>query len=127
MKKRILALMLTLAMVLSVLPGAVFAADTADNDILTYADLADIDKDIVIPDEASATAELSVADAVRALLLWTGMTEEQLGSYPDDYMAQALQHGHDCRRYRHHRSLHTGGIPPDEGCSRHHVCSAPCR
>ena len=29
MKKRILALMLTLAMVLSVLPGAVFAADTA--------------------------------------------------------------------------------------------------
>ena len=52
MKKRILALMLTLAMVLSVLPGAVFAADTADNDILTYADLADIDKDIVIPDEA---------------------------------------------------------------------------
>ena len=66
MKKRILALMLTLAMVLSVLPGAVFAADTADNDILTYADLADIDKDIVIPDEASATAELSVADAVRA-------------------------------------------------------------
>ena len=79
MKKRILALMLTLAMVLFVLPGAVFAADTADNDILTYADLADIDKDIVIPDEASATAELSVADAVRALLLWTGMTEEQLG------------------------------------------------
>ena len=53
MKKRILALMLTLAMVLSVLPGAVFAADTADNDILTYADLSDIDKDIVIPDEAS--------------------------------------------------------------------------
>ena len=93
MKKRILALMLTLAMVLSVLPGAVFAADTADNDILTYADLADIDKDIVIPDEASATAELSVADAVRALLLWTGMTEEQLGSYPDDYMAQARSMG----------------------------------
>lgn len=69
MKKRILALMLTLAMVLTVLPTAAFAANTADNDVLTYADLADIDKDIEIPGDASATAELSVADAVRALLL----------------------------------------------------------
>ncbi len=93
MKKRILALMLTLAMVLTVLPTAAFAANTADNDVLTYADLADIDKDIEIPGDASATAELSVADAVRALLLWTGMTEEQLGTFPADYLAQARSMG----------------------------------
>ncbi len=93
MKKRILALMLTLAMVLTVLPTAAFAANTADNDVLTYADLADIDKDIEIPGDASATAELSVADAVRALLLWTGMTEKQLGTFPADYLAQARSMG----------------------------------
>ena len=80
MKRRLLALLMSLVMILSVLPGAAFAEPADSSDVLTYADLADIDKDIVIPDEASATAELSVADAVRALLLWTGMTEEQLGS-----------------------------------------------
>ena len=94
MKRRLLALLMTLVMLMSVLPGAAFAASagTAD-DVLTYADLADIDKDIVIPDGASATAELSIADAVRALLLWTGMTEQQLGAFPADYLAQARSMG----------------------------------
>ena len=93
MKKRILALLLTLAMVLTVLPGAAYAADRADGDVLTYADLAELDQGIEIPKDASATAELSVADAVRALLLWTGMTEEQLGTFPADYLAQARSMG----------------------------------
>ena len=94
MKRRLLALLMTLVMLMSVLPGAAFAASagTAD-DVLTYADLADIDKDIVVPDGASATAELSIADAVRALLLWTGMTEQQLGAFPADYLAQARSMG----------------------------------
>lgn len=94
MKRRILALLMMLVMLMSILPGAAFAATAnAADDVLTYADLADIDKDIVIPDDASATAELSIADAVRALLLWTGMTEEQLGVFPADYLAQARSMG----------------------------------
>ena len=94
MKRGLLAVLVSLVMRTAVFPGAAFAASagTAD-DVLTYADLADIDKDIVIPDGASATAELSIADAVRALLLWTGMTEQQLGAFPADYLAQAHSMG----------------------------------
>ncbi len=93
MKKRMLALLLTLAMVLTVLPGAVFAADSTDSDVLTYADLAELDQGIEIPKDASEAKGPSVAEAVRALLLWTGMTEEQLGTYPADYLAQARSMG----------------------------------
>lgn len=94
MKRRLLALLMTLIMLMSILPGAAFAETAnASDEILTYADLADIDKDIVIPDDASATAELTIADAVRPLLLWTGMTEQQLGAFPADYLAQARSMG----------------------------------
>ena len=93
MKRKVLALLLTLAMVLTVLPGAAFAADNENSDVLTYADLAEISGDITIPDDASEATELTVADAVRALLLWTGMTEEQLGTFPADYLAQARSMG----------------------------------
>ena len=79
MKRRLLALLMSLVMILSVLPGAAFAEPADSSDVLTYADLADIDSSITIPDGASASEELSVADAVRALLLWTGMSEKQLG------------------------------------------------
>ena len=40
MKRKVLALLLTLAMVLTVLPGAAFAADNENSDVLTYADIA---------------------------------------------------------------------------------------
>ena len=93
MKKRILALMLTLAMVLTVLPTAAFAADAKDSGVLTYAELAELDQDIEIPNDASETKGPTVAEAIRALLLWTGMTEEQLGTYPADYLALARSMG----------------------------------
>ena len=94
MKRRILALLLTLVMAVSLLPGAALAVDTGSGvSAVTYADLADINGDALVPDGASESTELTVADAVRALLLWTGMTEQQLGSFPDDYLAQARSMG----------------------------------
>lgn len=93
MKRRLLALLMSLVMILSVLPGAAFAEPADSSDVLTYADLADIDSSITIPDGASESEELSVADAVRALLLWTGMSEKQLGTFPADYLALARSMG----------------------------------
>lgn len=94
MKRRILTLLLTLVMVLSLLPGTALAVnDSSSAPAVTYADLADIDGTALVPDGAGENTELTVADAVRALLLWTGMTEQQLGSFPDDYLAQARSMG----------------------------------
>ena len=93
MKRRILTLLLTLVMVLSLLPGTALAVNDSSTPAVTYADLADIDGTALIPDGAGENTELTVADAVRALLLWTGMTEQQLGSFPDDYLAQARSMG----------------------------------
>ena len=89
MKRRILTLLLTLVMVLSLLPGTALAVNDSSAPAVTYADLADINGTALVPDGAGENTELTVADAVRALLLWTGMTEQQLGSFPDDYLAQA--------------------------------------
>ena len=93
MKRRILTLLLTLVMVLSLLPGAALAVNDSSAPAVTYADLADINGTALVPDGAGENTELTVADAVRALLLWTGMTEQQLGSFPDDYLAQARSMG----------------------------------
>ncbi len=93
MKRRILALLLTLVMALSLLPGTALAVDTGSDDAVTYADLADINGTALVPDGAGESTELTVADAVRALLLWTGMTEQQLGTFPADYLAQARSMG----------------------------------
>lgn len=93
MKRRILTLLLTLVMVLSLLPGTALAVNDSSASAVTYADLADINGTALVPDGAGENTELTVADAVRALLLWTGMTEQQLGSFPDDYLAQARSMG----------------------------------
>lgn len=93
MKRRILTLLLTLVMVLSLLPGTALAVNDSSAPAVTYADLADINGTALVPDGAGENTELTVADAVRTLLLWTGMTEQQLGSFPDDYLAQARSMG----------------------------------
>lgn len=93
MKRRILTLLLTLVMVLSLLPGTALAVNDSSAPAVTYADLADINGTALVPGGAGENTELTVADAVRALLLWTGMTEQQLGSFPDDYLAQARSMG----------------------------------
>lgn len=93
MKRRILTLLLTLVMVQSLLPGTALAVNDSSAPAVTYADLADINGTALVPDGAGENTELTVADAVRALLLWTGMTEQQLGSFPDDYLAQARSMG----------------------------------
>ena len=94
MKRRILTLLLTLVMVLSLLPGTALAVnDSSSAPAVTYADLADINGTALVPNGAGENTELTVADAVRALLLWTGMTEQQLGSFPNDYLAQARSMG----------------------------------
>lgn len=50
MKRRILALLLTLVMALSLLPGTALAVDTgSDTPAVTYADLADIDGTALAP------------------------------------------------------------------------------
>lgn len=73
MKRRILTLLLTLVMVLSLLPGTALAVNDSSAPAVTYADLADINGTALVPDGAGENTELTVADAVRALLLWTGM------------------------------------------------------
>lgn len=93
MKRRILALLMTLIMIMSVLPGAAFAAPADTDDVLTYAALAEYDSDVEIPSGASTTAPITIADAIRMLLPWTGLTDEQLGTFPADYMAQARSMG----------------------------------
>lgn len=117
MKRRILTLLLTLVMVLSLLPGTALAVNDSSAPAVTYADLADINGTALVPDGAGENTELTVADAVRALLLWTGMTEQQLGSFPDDYLAQARSMGM-MTRTRRRRALHARGLPPDEGGRR---------
>ena len=74
-------------------PGTALAVNDSSAPAVTYADLADINGTALVPDGAGENTELTVADAVRALLLWTGMTEQQLGSFPDDYLAQARSMG----------------------------------
>ena len=70
------------------------------------------------PNGAGENTELTVADAVRALLLWTGMTEQQLGSFPNDYLAQARSMGMIDADTDADAPLHARGLPPDEGGRR---------
>ena len=118
MKRRILTLLLTLVMVLSLLPGTALAVNDSSAPAVTYADLADINGTALVPDGAGENTELTVADAVRALLLWTGMTEQQLGSFPDDYLAQARSMGMIDTDTDADAPLHARGLPPDEGGRR---------
>lgn len=63
MKRRILTLLLTLVMVLSLLPGTALAVNDSSAPAVTYADLADINGTALVPDGAGENTELTVADA----------------------------------------------------------------
>ena len=57
MKRRILTLLLTLVMVLSLLPGTALAVNDSSAPAVTYADLADINGTALVPDGAGENTE----------------------------------------------------------------------
>lgn len=60
MKRRILTLLLTLVMVLSLLPGTALAVNDSSAPAVTYADLADINGTALVPDGAGENTVMPV-------------------------------------------------------------------
>ena len=85
MKKSFLILMLACVMVFAFAAPAM-AADTP----MTHGDMAALVGDITIPAEKDVDDALTQEEAVAYVLLWTGMTADQLGVYPTDWNAMAL-------------------------------------
>ena len=95
MKKKWTSLCLALAMAASLAcpVGAAELDTTADDQVMAFSDLAELDSSIEIPHEGSQDDALTMQDAVAFVLLDAGMTKAQLGSYPDDYNAMAISAG----------------------------------
>lgn len=96
MKKRMTVLLLVMVMVLSLFTPAL-AVD--DEQYLQQSDLAAVSAQVegdeavaMAVEEASATG-VTQQEAARFLLLYAGMKESQLGTYPDDYNAMAVSVG----------------------------------
>lgn len=94
MKKRLMVLLLVMVMVLSLFTSAL-AVD--DEQYLQQSDLAAIsaqvedDEAVAMAVEEASASQTGVTqqEAARFLLLYAGMKESQLGTYPDDYNAMA--------------------------------------
>ena len=88
MKKKLFSVLLICVMVLA------FAAPVMAADALQHGDVAALlDTDaakIAIPAEKEATDTLTQEEAAAYLLLWCGMDQSQLGTYPADWNAMAL-------------------------------------
>lgn len=98
MKKRMTVLLLVMVMVLSLFTPAL-AVD--DEQYLQQSDLAAVSAQVegdeavaMAVEEASASKTgVTQQEAARFLLLYAGMKESQLGTYPDDYNAMAVSVG----------------------------------
>ena len=66
--KRFLALLLTLVMVLSLLPGTALAVNDSSAPAVTYADLADINGTALVPDGAGENTEPTPTRPARSQL-----------------------------------------------------------
>ena len=73
--------------------GAAELDTTADNQVMAFSDLAELDSSIEIPHEGSKATALTMQEAAAFVLRQSGMSDAQLGAYPDDYNAMAISVG----------------------------------
>ena len=93
--KKLLSLMLALVMALSLTTPALAVepeAEAADTNTVTYADLAVIDEALV-PAGANAEEIVSIQEAINILLEGSGLSQEILGTQPEDYISMAKSLG----------------------------------
>ena len=88
MKKRVSALLLVLALALSLVSPALAAEEDADAAV-TWGQLTQDSPDLSLPVTGEADEAVTNQEAVAYLLRWAGMEESQLGTYPADYNAMA--------------------------------------
>ena len=88
MKKRVSALLLVLALALSLVSPALAAEEDADAAV-TWSQLTQDSPDLSLPVTGEADEAVTNQEAVAYLLRWAGMEESQLGTYPGDYNAMA--------------------------------------
>lgn len=95
MKKKWTSLCLALAMAASLAcpVGAAELDTTADDQVMVFSDLAELDSSIEIPHEGSKETALTMQEAAAFVLRQSGMSDAQLGAYPDDYNAMAISVG----------------------------------
>ena len=95
MKKKWTSLCLALAMAASLAcpVGAAELDTTADDQVMVFSDLAELDSSIEIPHEGSKDTALTMQEAAAFVLRQSGMSDAQLGAYPDDYNAMAISVG----------------------------------
>ncbi len=95
MKKKWTSLCLALAMAASLAcpVGAAGLDTTADDQVMVFSDLAELDSSIEIPHEGSKDTALTMQEAAAFVLRQSGMSDAQLGAYPDDYNAMAISVG----------------------------------
>lgn len=89
--KKLLSLMLAVVMAASLATPALATEPSepaVDETITTYADLAAIDAALV-PQDADETLPLTIQEVIGALLDGSGLSEDLLGAYPEDYNALA--------------------------------------
>lgn len=98
MKKKLTTLLLVMVMVLSLLTPAL-AVDNEQylqqSDLAAFSAQLEGDDAVAMAAEETSESETGVTqqEAARFLLLYAGMKESQLGTYPDDYNAMAVSVG----------------------------------
>ena len=105
MKKRIIAILLVLTMLLALsVPGTALSAVTNADDgnrFIRRSDLADYDNNAAIfseddvenPEDVPQDQDMTQQEVAAFLLRFAGLKESQLGTYPDDYNALAESTG----------------------------------
>lgn len=133
MKKRVISLLLTLMLALSLVSPALAVepeenAPAAEAAVVTFGELTKDNADLKLPFTEKANQAVTNQEAVAFLLRWAGLEESQLGSYPDDYNAMADSMGmtDGIANYDPTGTWHPGQPGCDaEGC--HHPVQRPAR